>query len=130
MGLIFPTVGDNVSLELIVNRSAPQNLVMKLYVNDITPAKDDTATAYLEASGFGYSPVIIPGASWGAAAAGSIAGPQQVFTFTGALGNVYGYFMVQQASGILVYAERFSNGPYPIMTNGDKIEITPTIQAN
>lgn len=130
MSLIFPTVGDNVALELIVNRSAGQDLVLKLYTNDITPAKDDTAAQYLEAAGFGYAPVVLAGSAWGAAAGGSIAAGQQVFTFTGALGNVYGYFMVQLLSGILVYAERFSNGPYPIMTNGDKIEITPTIQAN
>lgn len=130
MSLIFPTVGDNVALELIVNRSAGQDLVLKLYTNNITPAKDDTVAAYLEAIGFGYAPIALAGSVWSAAAFGSIAAPQQVFTFTGALGNVYGYYMVQVLSGILVYAERFSNGPYPIMTSGDKIEVTPTIQAN
>lgn len=130
MALLFPTVGDNLALEAITNKTAPEDLVLKLYTNNITPAKDDEASSYLEASGFGYAGIVLPGASWGAAAFGSIAAPQQIFTFTGALGNVYGYFIVQQSSGILVYAERFSNGPYPIMTSGDKIEITPTIQAN
>jgi hypothetical protein len=42
--------------------------------------------------------------------------------------NVYGYFVVQTTSGILLWAERFSDGPYPIANNGDQIKVTPRFE--
>lgn len=129
MALLFPDTGENLALEMIVNKTAAQNLVLKLYTSNTTPGESDTAGTYTEATGNGYSSITLTGASWGAAAAGSIAYAQQTFTFTGALGNVYGYFCTQAASGTLVYAERFTDGPYNIANNGDQIKITPTITA-
>lgn len=54
----------------------------------------------------------------------------QTFTFTGAAGNVYGYFLKRATGGELVVAERFSDGPYNIANNGDTITITPVIAAD
>lgn len=130
MALSFPDVGENLALEMITNKTAPQNLVLKLYSNNITPAEADTAGTYTECSGNGYAAITLTGASWGTAAAGSIAYAQQTFTFTGALGNVYGYFVIQATSTVLVYSERFTDGPYNIANNGDQIKITPTITAS
>ena len=130
MALNFPDVGENLALEMIVNKTAAQNPVLKLYTNNITPGESDTAGTYTEASGNGYASVTLTGSSWGAASAGSIAYAQQTFTFTGNLGNVYGYFIVQVTSGTLLYSERFSDGPYNIVNNGDQIKITPTITAS
>lgn len=130
MALLVPNTGEVIALEALVNKTAPQNLVLKLYTSNTTPAEGDTAGTYTEATGSGYASITLTGASWGAASAGapsSIAYAQQTFTFTGALGNVYGYFMVQASSGTLVLAERFSDGPYNIQNNGDQIKITPTI---
>ena len=130
MALVFPDVGENIVLEALVNKTAPQNLVLRLYTSDTTPGESDTAGTYTEATGNGYSSITLTGASWGAASGGSIAYAQQTFTFTGALGNVYGYYMTQASSGTLVYAERFTDGPYNIANNGDQIKITPTITAS
>lgn len=129
MPLLFPDVGENIVLEALVNKTAPQNLVLRLYTSNTTPGESDTAGTYTEATGNGYSAITLTGASWGSASGGSISYAQQTFTFTGALGNVYGYFMTQASSGTLVYAERFSDGPYNIANNGDQIKITPTITA-
>lgn len=129
MPLLFPTQGRNLALEMIVNKTAPQSLVLKLYTNNITPAVGDTEATYTEAAGNGYASIALAGASWGVAAAGSIAFAQQTFTFTGALGDVYGYFIIQTTSGKLVYAERFSGAPYNIANNGDQIKVTPTVTA-
>lgn len=129
MALLFPDTGENLALEMIVNKTAAQNLVLKLYTSNTTPGESDTAGTYTEATGNGYSSITLTGASWGTASAGSIAYAQQTFTFTGALGNVYGYFVTQASSGTLVYAERFTDGPYNIANNGDQIKITPTITA-
>lgn len=130
MALVVPDQGENIILEAIVNKTAPQNLVLKLYTNDVTPGESDDEGDYTEASSYGYSPVTLTGASWGAASGGSIAYAQQTFTFTGALGNVYGYFIVQAVSGKLVWAERFAGAPYNIVNNGDQIKVTPTITAS
>jgi len=132
MPLSFPDVGENLALEMIVNKTAAQNLVLKLYSNDVTPGEADTAGTFTECAGSGYGALTLTGATWAAAAAGSIAYAQQTFTFTGALGNVYGYFVVQATSGTLVYAERFTSPTPPIIisNNGDQIKITPTITAS
>ena len=129
MPLVFPDAGENIVLEALVNKTAPQNLVLRLYTSNTTPGESDTAGTYTEATGSGYSAITLTGASWGSASGGSISYAQQTFTFTGALGNVYGYYMTQASSGTLVYAERFSDGPYNIANNGDQIKITPTITA-
>jgi hypothetical protein len=129
MPLVFPDAGENIVLEALVNKTAPQNLVLRLYTSNTTPGESDTAGTYTEATGNGYSAITLTGASWGAASGGSISYAQQTFTFSGALGNVYGYYMTQASSGTLVYAERFSDGPYNIANNGDQIKITPTITA-
>jgi hypothetical protein len=129
MALVFPDVGENIVLEALVNKTAPQNLVLRLYTSNTTPGESDTAGTYTEASGNGYNAITLTGASWGSASGGSIAYAQQTFTFTGNLGNVYGYYMTQASSGTLVFAERFTDGPYNIVNNGDQIKITPTITA-
>ena len=121
--------GETIMLEALVNKTAPQSLVLKLFTNDKTPAEGDAAGAYTEASGNGYASVALTPASWttAAGAPSQVEYPQVTFTFTGALGSVYGYFIVQTTSGLLVAAERFSDGPYVIVNNGDQIKITPRV---
>lgn len=132
MPLNVPDVGENIALEALVNKTAPQNLVLKLFTSNTTPADTDTAATYTEATFTGYAAITLTGSSWGAASGGSISYAQQTFTSTAAQAtqNVYGYYMVQATSGLLVYSERFSDGPYGITNNGDNIKITPTITAN
>lgn len=133
MTLLVPNNGEGDALEYFVNRAAPQNLVLRLYTNNVTPAETDTAGTYTEAAGNGYAAVTLTGASWGAPSEGapsSIAYAQQTFTFSGALGNVYGYYMTRVTSGRIALAERFTDGPYNIQNNGDQIKITPQITAD
>lgn len=130
MPLVVPNNGEGDGLEYFVNKASPQNLVLRLYTNNVTPAETDTAASYTEASGSGYGAITLTGASWGSPSEGapsSIAYAQQTFTFTGALGNVYGYFMTRASSGRIALAERFADGPYNIANNGDQIKITPQI---
>lgn len=130
MALLVPNNGEGDALQYFVNKATPENLVLRLFTNNVTPGETDTAGTYTEASGFGYSALTLTGASWGSPSEGapsSIAYAQQTFTFTGALGNVYGYYLTRSTSGRIAYAERFSDGPYNIANNGDQIKITPTI---
>lgn len=133
MTIVVPNNGEGDALQYLVNRAAPENLVLRLYTNNITPAETDTAATYTEASGSGYGAITLTGATWGAPSEGapsSIAYAQQTFTFSGALGNVYGYFMTRATSGRIALAERFTGAPFNIANNGDQIKITPQITAD
>jgi hypothetical protein len=50
MALNVPDVGENKILEHLVNKTAPENLVLRLYSNNITPSDTDTAGTYTEAA--------------------------------------------------------------------------------
>lgn len=125
MSLVVVDGGGLLALRYLVNKDAPRDLVLELYTSDTTPAKDHVIGTYTLATGFGYANITLAGANW-TVSEDSVAYPQQTFTFSGALGNVYGYLL--KAGGELVCAERFSDGPYLIQNNGDMIKVTPTIQ--
>ena len=127
MALLVPNAAEDVMLQNILNKTAPQDGRLKLYTNNITPAETDTEASYTEAAGFGYTDILFSPASWTITpgAPTSAAYPQQTYTFTGALGNVYGYYVVQTTSGKILFAERFSTGPFNIVNNGDQIKVTP-----
>lgn len=133
MPLLVPNVGEEVMLRNITNNTSPQNLILRLYSSNTTPAEADVATTYTQATFTGYAAATLTGASWtftvGAVTYATYA--QQTFTSSavqGATQSIYGYYLTQASSGILMWAERFSDGPYPITNNGDSIRITPYIE--
>lgn len=132
MALNVPDVGENKILEHIVNKTAPENLVLRLYKNNITPSDTDTAATYTEATFTGYAAITLTGASWNAAAAGSITyGSQQTFTCSAvAVDDIYGYYITEITSGVLIWSERDGAAPFAIRVSGDAVKITPTIGAN
>lgn len=129
MALLVPNNGEGDAAAAFVNKSTLSDLVLRLYTNNITPAETDTAATYTEAAGNGYGSITLTGANWtvteGAPTQAAYA--QQTYTFTGALGNCYGYFMTRSTGGRIALAERFSDGPYNIVNNGDQIKVTPQI---
>ena len=131
MALLLPNQGEGIALEALVNKTAPQNLVLRLYKSNTTPGETDTEATYTEADFTGYSAVTLTGSSW-TTGTGTVSYAQQ--TFTSSAGsqnqNVYGYYLTQATSGKLVWAERFSDGPYNIVNNGDEIKVTATISAD
>lgn len=134
MPLLVPNGSEAIALKALLNHTAGQNLVLRLFKSNTTPAETDTAATYTEADFTGYAAVTLTGSSWtvseGAPTEASYA--QQTFSSTAnqASQNVYGYYLTQVTSGLLVYAERFSDGPYAIANNGDQIKITPKITAD
>lgn len=131
MSLVLPNQGETIALEALVAKTAGQNLILKLYKNDITPGETDTESTYTEANFTGYSSITLTAANWTATggAPSHIDYAQQTFTSTAGSQNqpVYGYYLVQVSSGKLVWAERFTDGPYTIVNNGDAIKVTPVI---
>jgi membrane peptidoglycan carboxypeptidase len=131
MAFLTPNVGEQIVLEALVNKTAPQNLVLRLFQNNITPGETDTAGTYTEATFTGYTSITLTGATW-TYANPTVSYPEQTFTSTAGSQSqpIYGYYLTQLASGILVLAERFSGAPVTIINNGDTIKVTPTISAD
>jgi len=116
--------------ENIVNKTSPQTPILRLFINNHTPADADNINAsdYTEMSTLGYAAVTLTPSSWTFTSATPSVGsyPQVTYTFTaGTLVNVYGYYWTRTSSGNLVLAERFSGAPFPIQNTGDAIQITP-----
>jgi hypothetical protein len=132
MTIMVPNQGELIALEALVNKTAPQDLRLKLYKNNKTPTETDTEADYTEADFTGYAFKNLAGANWNSTGgAPSDVTYNAVQTFTSSAGSqnqpVYGYYLVQQTSGKLVYAERFTDGPYTIVNNGDNIAVTPKL---
>jgi len=130
--LEVPSVAEAEMLKNILNITAPQTAVLRLYVNNKTPAETDAldASDYTEMSTLGYASVSLTPGSW--VVSGTVptvaAYPQVTFSFTaGTLVNVYGYYVTRTTSGNIMWAERFSGAPFPIQNTGDAIQITPQI---
>lgn len=133
MALLVPDVGERLMLQNITANTSPVNLVLKLYKNDVTPAEGDTATTYQEATFTGYANTTLTGSSWVIANAGGISNAtytQQTFTSSAAQATqqIYGYFVTSGPVGTLLWAERFTDGPYPITNLGDAVKVTPYIE--
>lgn len=132
MALNVPDVGENKILENLTNKTSPENLVLRLFKNNITPSDTDTAGTFTEATFPGYAAITLTGATWNAASAGAITySAQQTFTCSGvATDDIYGYYITQVTSGVLMWAERDGAAPFAVRNSGDNIKITPTIGAN
>ena len=124
MAIVLTDSGRQKALEYLVGKdSTTEPLILKLYSNDLTPEDDDVTELYTEVTGNGYAPKALDIANW-SIAAGSAVYPQQTWTFTGAAGAIYGYYVVLATSGSLIFAERFSGAPYTVANNGDTIKVT------
>lgn len=133
MPLNVPAVGEALALKNFFNNTAPQEQTLKLFVTNITPAETDTAVTYTEAVGGGYSAKALAGASWTFTGTSPVeaAYAQQTWTFTGPLttnGTIFGYFVVQAVSGILMFSEATTN--FTPANNGDQYLLTPKFTAD
>ena len=132
MALVVPNASEVIMLNYILNIDAPENISILLYSNNVTPNENSTEATFTEvANGLGYTTggiSLTPG-SWSVISGNpSEAEHTEVtWTFTGAAGNIYGYYVTRDTGGELMWAERFTNGPFNITTNGDEIKITPRL---
>lgn len=129
MAVMVPNNSQGDILGFTVNKSTPSDPVLRLFTNNITPAETDTAGTYTEASGSGYAAKTLTGSSWTITEGepSNAAYAQQSFTFSGALGNVYGYYMTRTTGGRIILAERFSDAPVNV-TASTTIDITPRLE--
>lgn len=129
MALTVGNAAEVIFLNYIVNKDAVEDIVIHLYGNDYVPVETDIIGNYTEISGGGYTDVTLTPANWTVTAGtpSSADYPQITWAFTGTVGNVYGYYLTRQTGGELMWAERFTNGPFNIQNNGDVIRVTPRL---
>ena len=129
MALLVPNSAEEIIINYILNRDLPEGLVIHLYSNNIIPQETDTITNYVEVSGGGYASIGLTAGNWTIipGTPTSAEHTEVVWTFNGAVGNVYGYYVTRVTGLELMWAERFSNGPFNIQTNGDEIRVTPRL---
>lgn len=133
MTLLVPNNGEGDALSYFVNKSAPENLVLKLFSNDYTPVEGSVVGDFTEATFTGYSAKTLAGASWTVVEGAPSEASYAEQSFTSSAGsqnqNIYGYYLVRATSGRIAYAERFTGAgvPYNIANSGDVIKVTPKI---
>ena len=130
MALLVPNVGEEVMIQAILDL----DLDLRLFTNNHTPVDTDVVGDYVEATFAGYAEIPLVSANWVVTPGdpASAAYPDIVFTRTvsGALQTVYGYYVVQRVSEVLMWAELFSdndptNAPYDMVNLGDTITLPP-----
>lgn len=130
MGLLSPNVGEVLLLKYMLNYSAPTNVELRLYTNNITPAYTDILASYTESSAAGYAGITMAGTSWTVATTSgtTVANfAQQTFSYTTSE-SVYGYFVTSNGKGQVLWSERFSGAvPFNIPSGGGTVSITPRI---
>lgn len=131
MPLLVPNNGEGDMLTALIAKAAAENLVLRLFQSNTTPAETDTTATYTEATFTGYAAQTLTPASWAVTegAPGSAAYPQATFTSTAAQAAqlVYGYYLTRVTSGRIAWSERFTDGPYSISNLNDAIRVTPII---
>ncbi len=133
MSFLFVNQAEEVLAKYLVNKSpaAAENLVLRLFKNNWTPADGDTEAAATEADFTGYAHIDLTGADWTVTpdAPTALVTAEQLFQSTAdqTAQTIYGYYLTQVSSGKLICAWRYDDGPYNVQTNGDKIYVTPTI---
>ena len=128
MSLIVP---DTIEVEVLTTALTPA-LTMKLYSNNATPAHDSSAASFTEVTGGGYAAKPLTFANWGIVAGDpSVAtyNATQTWTFTGPTtgpGTIYGYYVIRNSDGKLMWAERFpaANVPFAPIA-GSIISVIP-----
>lgn len=122
---------DEMQLDLLLNRAMPETPVLRLFINDLVPSRDgrNTVSDFEEAPlGYGYAPTPLESSKWTAVKAQTgdflrRVYPSLLFRFTGPIGNIFGYYVVGERSGRLMWSERFPDGPYNVQRSGHEIEI-------
>lgn len=102
-----------------------------LFQNNHTPAEDDTAADYTEATFSGYSEQTVDDFGAPSLVSGEAQVAASLNTWThngGAVGNdIYGYYITHSVSGDLMWAERDPNGPITIDTLNQTYNVLPRL---
>lgn len=130
--LLVPTTSEQTLLKFMLGVLTPGDQRLKLFVNNYAPDDTTIAANLTEMTTLGYAEKALTKTSWNAVTGGtgnpaSATYAQQTWTFTaGTPVTVYGYYVTDVTTGLLLWAESFAS-PKVVQYTGDQIIITPTI---
>lgn len=114
----------------MLNYAAADNVRIHLYTNNYAPTVNDTIANYTESSAAGYSSIVLVGTQFTISVAGSTSSAiyaRQTFSYSTSE-NVYGYYITNNGSSVLIWAQEFSGAPFQIPVGGGTIGLDPNIQ--
>lgn len=135
-GLLMDTLvvvngGETYVLNLLANKTSPENLKIKLFKSNTTPAETDVIGTYTESTFTGYASITLTGAAWTvtAGAPSNMAAAAQDFTSSAnqTAENAYGYTIESATGGALILSERFTGAPFVIQNLNDAVRLTPQV---
>lgn len=139
MSVMIPNAAKQVWMaRALYNNAGAENLTLKLFTNNITPAETDVASTYTEATFTGYSAVTLTSSqaagTWAAPTvsanlANSVYGTLATYTITASTQTVYGIFAIFASSLTIAFSQAFGAGK--ALSSGavnDQITITPSLQ--
>jgi hypothetical protein len=128
-------VPDALEVEVLTTLLTPA-LTLKLYSNNVTPTGLSSAASFTEVSGGGYTSLPLTFANWTITSgdpSSAVYNATQSWNFTGvtsAPGTIYGYYVIRNSDGKLMWAERFSSGLVPFTPiAGSIIRVLPKFTA-
>jgi hypothetical protein len=125
MAAVFPNEGE----EAIGDDITGANLTLALFRNDYTPVAGSQLANFTVATFTGYAAKTLTGGAWTSTqgAPTTVVYAEQTFTSSAdqSVQQIYGYF-IHNGTQVL-WAERFSDAPYAMQYNGDRILITPSL---
>ena len=123
---ISPDGAENILKYVAGVTAATETLVLKLFSSNTTPGPLTVLGDFTEVTGGGYAAKTLSAGQW-TVSGNSASTTAQLFTFTSAIGQIYGYYLVGATSGKLIALERFISGPYNIAASGDTLTVTATL---
>lgn len=121
----------------LYSNAASEDLVLKLFKNNVTPGETDTAATYTVADFTGYSNTTLTssqsGSTWAVPTtssniASSIYGSSVVTLTATSDQSIYGYYIVSASGGKCMLSEAFAAAKNLVGASSDTISITPKIK--
>lgn len=129
MSCVMTYSGERELLNRAFGKVTYDALKLKLYSDDRTPQISDEASYYDEVDEGDYSEIEISPGDWTVNTTSEITTASlatQTFSFTSTVSRISGYYITNNDGSTLLFAERFTDGPYENF-NESTLEITITI---
>lgn len=130
MAFTTTDAGEVLLLRYMLNNTPATDVRLHLYVNDVSVGESGTTGTVTESTAPGYSVKELVGSQWTVATAGGTSSAtyaRQTFTYTTSE-SVYGWYITNQASSTLIWAERFAGAPFQVPPSGGTIDIDTVLK--
>jgi hypothetical protein len=105
-------------------------LVLRLYVNNVTPTDTSTAATFTECSATSYSSLALPSGLWTLSVISDVAqavATQQTFTI-GSACTIYGYYLTDSNNSNLLFGAELLANSIAYQAHNIQVLLTATLQ--